>query len=240
MRSIVYIVLISAFIGVICATCSAKADMNTYAEGYRMGQLSKYSTKGWINKTGEGEILLGAESTPLVVEKVDSDGKTTSEIKNPWMFSTSTEVFNANQNMIGEYVVVPYREKLVHSGFSGDTSNVVEQFIKVDPSVFPENGCVNANATGSKSTGTRVGRLVKVADQGGINTTFEITMQIGNAGNQFIDMSITDETMFECAKQVLKSGQKIKLEYVQSLFRNPLNQETTYDVLTIVKLKELQ
>ena len=84
MRKIIAQALIS--IGLfIFIVMNAHADgLGTYSTGERMGMLSKFSVKGLVMKSGEGEMLLGRNSSMLYVR--DSQGH--KKYINPWAFSS--------------------------------------------------------------------------------------------------------------------------------------------------------
>ena len=66
--------------------------------------------------------------------------------------------------------------------------------------------------------GIRVGRIVKASYKGMAIKTYELIMQIGNVGNQFKSMSVKSSKMFDCAVAALRSGKKMRVYYVDSVF----------------------
>lgn len=205
-----------------------------YSEGYRMGELSKLSVKGVLSKTGEGELLMGNDSAPWVV----TDGEQRI-VKNPWAFSADAKAAQRYQHMVGEYVIVHYREIMMNMNpLGGDTNYRLISVRPVDRSQIV-SPCA-ASAGGSKSSGQRVGRIVKVSQKGAISKTNEVTMQVGNAGGQFLDMSVSDPVLYACARNWLFSGRKVKVTYRQSFFRNPLGADTTYQIVKIEPVKTLE
>lgn len=234
-----------AFIVAAITASSAHADgFGTFSEGYRMGQLVKFSEKGMILRSGEGELLLGNESTPLMVQKTvpcSSSGKhshtCTRQVEvNPWKFSVDLkdqpliQKLNANN---GEYVVMKYKQSIIQNPFTNDTSYVITDVEPVNRKATSAKCEAKHKADGAKSDGTRIGRIVKIGYRGNILKSWEVQMQVGNSGSKFISMSVSEEELAKClTENYLKTGAKIKLTYNQSYLRNPLARDTNYDILS--------
>jgi len=93
----------------------------TYGEGYRAGLLQKFSYKGTIFKTYEGEMILSSI-------KSNQDVSLASE---KFFFSVEDKnVANAILHLEGFMVVVHYREKNGILPWQGDTKYLVDS-IKV-------------------------------------------------------------------------------------------------------------
>ena len=210
----------------------AAADANVFSEGWRMGMLSKFSAKGIFKKTGEGELLLGNESSPLVHVEGQGEGSRTVQ-DNPWAFSCDVETYQRLRPLIGEYVAVQYRQMHLTGPLSGDTDYRIVDMKAVDPELAPRQAVLRTGDHGGRSDGDRPGRIVKATVKGNLSKTWELQMQVGNAGTQFIAMSVTDEAMFNAAVAFLRSGRRVKVTYTQSVFFNPLNRDTNYEVLGI-------
>lgn len=214
--------------------------IGTYSIGYRMGQLTKFSIKGIFTKSGEGEMLVGSESTPLIITNTDSEGNTTRTVINPWRFSsTNKNVQNELSTRVGDYVVVTYKQAQLHNPLGTDTDYEITSVSSIMEPL--KDSCTATNYTkGDKSSGVRVGRIVKASSKGAFVKSYEITMQQGNSGNQFHKMSITkDKGLYNCAVNFLKAGQKVKIYYSQSLLNLSLNRSTTYDIVKIEPVKGL-
>ena len=89
----------------------------TYSSGNRYGLLQKFSHKGNIFKTYEGEMILssvrGNYNVPIASEK--------------FYFSvTKKEVANQLMNIQGKYITVHYREKYGTLPWQGDTNYIVD------------------------------------------------------------------------------------------------------------------
>lgn len=91
----------------------------TYSEGSRSGMLLKFSKKGYVFKTWEGELNLGgitqAQGTML---------------NNLWNFSvrdSETETINDLQKYEGKRIRLSYKEKMRHFPWQGETNYFVYQ-----------------------------------------------------------------------------------------------------------------
>ncbi len=209
-------------------TGDSMAGVGGYSDGYRMGRITKFSVKGFLVKSGEGELTLGKESTAWVVRNGDSK-----VVKNPWAFSTSASAASIIEKYQGQYVWVKYQQAMLASP-GRDTEYTVEEITNVTkqtPSCTAES-----NDAGMKSNGVRTGRIVKASKKGTIAKTWEVTLHL--SGNQFVEMSITDEKMYTCAIDWLKSGREVNLHYVQKIFNVSLN-DTDYRVLKLVGADDL-
>jgi hypothetical protein len=89
----------------------------TYSEGYRAGLLQKFSSRGSLFKTYEGEIILSSiqssANMALASEK--------------FLFSVNEEdVARIIEKLQGEHVVVHYTEKNGTLPWRGDTKYLVD------------------------------------------------------------------------------------------------------------------
>ena len=89
----------------------------TYSSGKRVGLLQKFSHKGNIFKTYEGEIILssirGNNNVPIASEK--------------FFFSvTDDKVANQMMNLQGHNVIVHYKEKKKALSWRGDSPYIVD------------------------------------------------------------------------------------------------------------------
>lgn len=101
----------------------------TYSSGNRYGLLQKFSHKGNIFKTYEGEMILssvrGNYNVPLASEK--------------FFFSvTNKDVAAQLMNLQGQFLTVHYREKKNAIGWRGDSNYIVDS-VKVDKDNGPGN-----------------------------------------------------------------------------------------------------
>jgi hypothetical protein len=96
-----------------------------YSDGYRGGTMIKFSRKGILMKTYEGELNLG-----MVLS--DNPSTTSASIANIWYFSVPSgkkEVINRLDSALltGHRVKVHYNEKFFKLPWRGDTKYVVDE-----------------------------------------------------------------------------------------------------------------
>ena len=238
----VYSVLFAVMVAIISnsfanAAESDQAGIGTYSEGWRIGQITKLSFKGWIWKSGEGEMLVGNESTMLQVTERCGDSRCTRVI-NPWAFSTSSTYATFIEGYIGEYIVLRYRQARIKSIKRDTEYEIMDAMAPLDAEALAIDSCVAPDyGKGGKSAGTRVGRLVKLSSKGTLTKTHEITMQFCNTVNKFHYMSIPDgddkSEFVSCLLQLLMSGAKVKVKYSESFIHNPLASDTGYDIISV-------
>jgi len=206
------------------------AGLGVFSEGHRVGQLTKFSVKG-IKKTGEGQMLMGRESTPYVIDDGDGGKKTI----NPWYFSSDKSMASKIENYAGQYVVMRYTQAQIQNPFYG-TDYTVQEVTSVtrDDWIPKSTNCSIDKPDGSKSDGFRVGRIVKASRKGSLAKTWEVMIQVGNSGNQFKNMSIVNERIYKCAVNSLKRAQKVTVRYKESFFGNPISgRDTNYQIWSI-------
>ena len=226
--------LMIGLIALFTTTVAAAGGLGTYSQGYRMGQLTKFSVKGLMFKSGEGQMLMGSESTPLVITISDGNGGTIRKTVNPWHFSASDKQIQAEINRnLGEYVVLEYHQSRIKSPKVDTPYEIVSVAGIAEP--IKETCTAMSYTRGNRSEGKRVGRIVKASTKGHLAKSWEIIIQQGNSGNQFKAMSISeDNKLFECAVRYLKAGQKVKVTYNEfHLNLNVFGRDTSYDVVKL-------
>lgn len=202
-----------------------------YSKGWRAGYLDKLSGRHSFRRlffsTGEGSLLLGNESS--MVTWRGSDG---AEQSNPWFFSTTNDQVEEFRRLLGTNVAIRYTQIMKHwHSFGGDTDYRIEEIVPINPaSAAP---CSVDAGSGLRSNGDRTGRIVKVTRRGTMFKTYEMTLQEGRSGNRFIDMSILDDGMYQCAINFLRSGQMALVSYRETLVRNAAARDTNYDIVAI-------
>ena len=93
------------------------ATMATASEGSRAGELYKFSKKGVIFKTYEGELSISSRGA----------------IGEKWAFSVNgndTELIKQMENSMGKNITLHYNEKYVKMSWAGDTKYFIT---KVSP-----------------------------------------------------------------------------------------------------------
>jgi len=89
----------------------------TYSEGVRSGELIKFSRKGYVFKTWEGEISQGISGAQIFKFSVmDSEEKVIEQMK----------------NLQGEYVKVTYVERYRTFPWWGETNYYISEVVKED------------------------------------------------------------------------------------------------------------
>ncbi len=209
------------FVFSLCSVAFAQ-QKGSYSTGYRMGFLSKLSEKGVYNKSWEGEMLMGNESS--LVPGI-----------NPWKFSVekdNSQAIKELQGAEGQYVIIKYEQDM-GLRVTRDTSYRVVGVRAVNNSATP-NPCASASPPqGNYSHGSRIGRLVKISERGMKFKSWEVIMQVGNSGGQFFEMSVSDEALAKCMISYLGTGRKAKIQYDQALTHDPLRQDTDYQILSV-------
>ena len=89
----------------------------TYSEGYRAGQLVKFSHKGVIVKTWEGEISQGVSEAQIFKFSVENKNK---------------QVIKALQDLQGNNVRLTYKERFRTFFWLGDTKYFVTEVVKTE------------------------------------------------------------------------------------------------------------
>lgn len=193
----------------------------TYSEGYRMGKLNKLSTTGILFKSVEGDLLLGNESS-YYFDYQDSI------LINPWQFSLSTKSEIADQlaTYANKYVVIKYKQYQL-GPLNWETDYEPIEITDVNPLIqlIPYE---ISDIKGNKSEGFRVGRVVKLSKKGTVAKTYEVTFQLSDVGNDFMQMSVSNDRMYGSLLLALKSGKKIMFYYKKQILHNPLKQDTDY------------
>jgi len=100
----------------------------TYSDGYRSGLLQKFSRKGTIFKTYEGEMILSSvqsnANVPLASEK--------------FLFSVTDPILaNQMQRMQGDHIIVHYLEKNAILAWRGESRYIVDS-VRVKDQKIPD------------------------------------------------------------------------------------------------------
>jgi hypothetical protein len=89
----------------------------TYSEGYRAGLLQKFSKKGNIFKTYEGEMILSSVRSNLNVALASEK----------FLFSVQDKTVSGKLDQIqGEFIIVHYKEKNGVLPWRGETKYLVD------------------------------------------------------------------------------------------------------------------
>jgi hypothetical protein len=205
-------------------TVKTFSEFGEHSEGIVVGMLYNYALSGpFIFTTGEGEIHMGRDSTPWIDKGIQ---------RNPFHFSSTESTLHRYADLQGQTVVAHYLTRQWNfNNLNGDTNVRVWQIEPVKPNPSLKIcGVVDHssfdNIINSKSSNP-AGRITDVHEEGFWHvgpSTYEITVQLSDAGNKFMDLSITDSDIFECAKEFAATGQMVRIGYVKppigSIWRN--------------------
>jgi len=94
----------------------------TYSDGNRAGRLIKFSHRGYVFKTFEGEMNLGGINT--------TNGGVL--INNMWEFSVNDKaVADSLSKLEGKDITVHYKEKISTLPWRGDSKYIVDKVVEV-------------------------------------------------------------------------------------------------------------
>lgn len=96
---------------------------NTYSEGNRAGTLQKFSKKGSMFKTYEGE---------LIMTSIASTGNTTIASEKFYFSVKDENIAKELFNLEGKHVTLQYEQKRGHLAWSGDTDYFVTRIVSKD------------------------------------------------------------------------------------------------------------
>ncbi|MBI4371656.1 MAG: hypothetical protein HY552_05095 [Elusimicrobia bacterium] len=192
--------------------------------------------------SGEGELLLGNDSATAYKEKTVEDEKGNTKVVkqliNPWKFSADKGRAEEIQALAGQYVFIRYRQHNLKNPLAADTDYEFQEISPVNPEFAPKEAC-QIDMKGGNSKGFRMARIVKASRKGVAVKSFELMLQVGGAGNQFEEMSVSDEGIYKCAQDWLASGKAVNVWYAQSYIYNPITQGTGYSVWKLEPLASL-
>lgn len=185
-----------------------------YSHGYRLGLVPKFSHKGLIVKTYEGELYYGNES----------DHGKHGAVTNPWLFTVvNKDLVPSVEGFVGEYAVVEYDQYRFRNPLKARTKYQVLS-IEKPTGEFSIDGCRKIMERKGFSKGQRFGRIAKLSLRhrggfiGAVTKTWEGILQIGNEGNDFVEMSF-EINVADCGTEALKSGKTFDISYLEKNFK---------------------
>lgn len=211
-RSSVIGIMAAAFLTV-CFSVNPVNAVGEKSTGYRMGMLTRYQNSGYIIKSGEGELNMGNEGTPLIETYKNSNGDTEKNYINPWRFSQKE--FNENYlEYIGSYVWIEYTRDVARIIPVVDTPYRAVNIEHVKKTTDMPQKYISEKLNYSKSNGVQIGRIVQISETGLMVKSYEVTVQCGNSGNQYKFMSVVeDDALYEYLVRALKEGRLMKIYY---------------------------
>ena len=213
-------------------------DFLNYSDGIRVGQVVNYGDNGRIYtlfayRYGEGHMMLGKDSArttagPITLENGD-------HIDNPWIYNFTSGSKSDYKATSGKTVVVAYRQSGIH--FFRESPYVGLSVVPVTDR--PVESCGNETG-GARRDANEIGRIVKASSTGWIwpFVADEIIIQGGDGGNRFTAMSVTDSTIFQCAKQWAATGRKVSIHYEKQLLRWQFWEQRNTRVVTAITAAE--
>lgn len=208
------------------------------SQGYVLGLLFGVSSRGIFIKTLEGSVKLGKLSShggyldrlcfesAIANSRVGSPTYASEEAAaraqcsvdmNPWPFSHLNEKLLLNMRKVdGQYVLLHYRSYL-YVPFT-DSINYLARVYPVLPDIVPvgttyETKQVRFSASINYSSGFVEGRIVKASYDGVIRKARELIIQMGNAGNVFEKVSVSDPALFDFAIRAMASNHYLRIYY---------------------------
>ena len=110
--TLVELLVIVAIVAILGAMVFGLSGGCSVSDGTRSGVLQKFSHKGLVNKSYEGELLLGGLKS--------TDNGTTA---NTWDFSVmDADIAKRLEGLVGQHVTIKYHQTFTHNPLSRDSS----------------------------------------------------------------------------------------------------------------------
>ena len=110
-----------SFLLIACILYFLFATVYTYSDGNRAGRLIKFSHKGYVFKTYEGELNLGGINA--------TNGGIL--INNMWQFSVNDKsVADSLSKLEGKDITLHYKEKVRSLPWRGDSKYIVDKIVE--------------------------------------------------------------------------------------------------------------
>lgn len=210
--------------------------------GYKIGFLNNVRAEGVVIKTLEGRLYLGYRSTGLRAldqdcmmshEKIlrdipnqedqdEAQRKAAVECEitqNPWEFSSLNTDYVDTMTKMGDPLLIYFIRYRVYP-FT-ETNNIVQQFWPVKTSKklpatsidrldeIPLAGLLHYQ------NGVIEGRIVSATIEGNVRENYEVIIQVGTTGNNFVKMNISHSDIFDYAVQVMSTGHYLRIHYLK-------------------------
>jgi hypothetical protein len=223
------------------------ATVGTYSEGIRVGVLYKCSLKVkklGVQRSAECALQLGKASSGGTIFR---DGE---EVQiNPWAFSADDQHLDQLMSYVGKAVYVRYQQVRAKVMSAYWTDYVMQEIGPLDASLPRQQAfgdeTMRADFAIRRSSGIRVGRIVKASNKGGLAKTMfgltsnEVIIQLGGEGSHFMAMSIIDADLFAYALEWAKSGKLAKIQYDDNAASLFSTRETQYVIWRISQSEPL-
>jgi len=186
-----------------------------------MGQLSKVTLTGNLNKIIEGEILLGRDSSGTKLHRKDREQRST-RFPNPFFFCAEGRSYENLIGHVGNYIVLEFKFPKPRALIQCSAVNGLVDLYPVHKKDDGEDSFIGKlpSIDFRRNTGVSIGRIVTAIQSGKHKVRWEITLQKGNAGNDFISLSIGDEGLFNFSVKCLRSAERVKVFYTERILNN--------------------
>jgi len=211
--------------------------------GYKLGYIIDADIEGILFKTLEGKLKLGKDSSQGSI--LDSEcyahqiaqmdphldaGKVKikrSEIEtacqqvvSPWNFSSLHHDFLKDLQKSDTSPVLLYYRKYRYYPIT-QSDSIVEKVIPVDPHYPLPRTSMNVldrywfAKNFHYKMGFKDGRVVDAVLNGVVRDTYELLIQLGDSGNNFMRVSVTYRDMFDFIVECMASGKLLRIYYLE-------------------------
>lgn len=234
------VAILSSFLISIASRASFADGLYVFSEGYRVGLLTTFGLRTTLGMARRhlGAQMMGINSTPYSdVEEYDCGTEERPEtctrrtVINPWNFiveESLPNVVSQLEELIGQYVILKYSQVRYGNMFYENDYRVEEVYLPNQ--TIPAQTCSTDQASGIRGRTSQIGRVVKLSEKGDLIKTLEMKFQVGTGGNQFIDISVPDQSMRPCILNSLYSMRLVTISYYEKVMRNPLTEKTPLEL----------
>lgn len=223
-----------------------------YDAGYVLGTVAQVSARGVLIKTLEGQIKLGITSTrggyvekdcfdaevdqrqsknpkPLTKEERQEAANLCLVSVNPFEFSHyNTDLVESLERIDGRLVMAFYRSYYLLPLL--ESRNYIDKVYLLDSSILEPGAVYESNEVSFARSvhygaGSFEGRIVKASLEGIVRKAHEFIIQVGNTGDLFQAVSVSDEELFKFGLQAMSTGRYLQIGYYQlySPLASPFN-----------------
>ena len=219
-------------------------DPRNNSNGYMLGYITTLGLDGqYFYETLEGQIQLGYSSSdavatdpdctaelssqlfsktkmPLLPAETDAIGRRCSTVTNPRGFSSGD--LSMNKQLAGRKggpVLMYYQDFMVTTW--ARTHTIIKKVWTVSgdrplPALSMESyeGIALAQVLRHQKTSVD-GRFVDASIRGTIRENFQVTIQVGPSGNNFIDMNVLSEKLFDFIVECMATGRYLRISYYE-------------------------
>jgi prepilin-type N-terminal cleavage/methylation domain-containing protein len=132
--TLIELLVVIAIIAIFAAMVVGLGGGCSVSDGNRVGLVTKFSHKGILNKSWEGELVMGGART-----KSDGNGNT-SVVANVWQFSVLDGTLAAKIDKLqetGHRAKLVYHQTLMRNPYNRDTAYIIVEAVDLD--AIPES-----------------------------------------------------------------------------------------------------